>query len=70
MTELNKILKLSVPERILLVEAIWDSIASEPAKVELSSKHKKLLDERLEKYHTDPLSGSTWEEVKKRVKKK
>ena len=46
--DLKEILKLSIPERILLVEAIWDSIAAEPSSLELSEDHKKILNERLE----------------------
>ena len=66
---LQNILKLSIPERILMVEAIWDSIASKEDKQELSDETKHLLDERLEAHKENPDEGSTWEEVKDRIKK-
>ena len=66
---LQNILKLSIPERILMVEAIWDSIASNEDKQELSDETKYLLDERLEAHEENPEEGSTWEEVKDRIKK-
>ncbi|MCG8311564.1 MAG: addiction module protein [Cytophagales bacterium] len=35
---------------------------------ELSDTHKKALDERIAAHEADPLSGSSWEEVKTRIK--
>ena len=65
---LNDILTLSVPERILWVEAIWDSIASQPTNMELSDEHKKIIDEELAAYKRNPNAGSSWEAVKARIK--
>lgn len=60
-------LRLSIPERIQLVEDIWDSIANEKDAVELSEEEKRIIDERLETYHRNPEVGSPWEEVYKRI---
>lgn len=60
-------LKLSIPERIQLVEDIWDTIASETESVELTENEKKIIDERLEVYHKNPDEGSPWDEVYKRI---
>lgn len=60
-------LRLSIPERIQLVEDIWDSIANEKDAVELSEEEKRIIDERLEAYHRNPEVGSPWEEVYKRI---
>ena len=60
-------LKLSIPERIQLVEDIWDTIASETESIELTENEKKIIDERLEAYHKNPDAGSSWEEVYKRI---
>ena len=65
---MQDILKLSIPERILMVEAIWDSIAESEEQVELSAETMKLLDERLEAHNNNPNEGSTWDEVKARIK--
>jgi putative addiction module component (TIGR02574 family) len=35
---------------------------------ELSATHKKILDERITAHEANPLSGSSWEEVKTRIK--
>ncbi|HLG30990.1 MAG TPA: addiction module protein [Candidatus Brocadiales bacterium] len=60
-------LDLSVPERIQLVEDIWDTIAAETNVVELTEEEKRIIDERLEAYHKNPNLGSPWEEVFKRI---
>jgi putative addiction module component (TIGR02574 family) len=59
--------QLSVAERILLVEEIWDSIAASPEEVPLSDAQKEELDRRLAAYQANPQAGSSWEEVKTRV---
>lgn len=66
---MQNILKLSVSERILMVEAIWESIAEDEESLNLTPETKQLLDKRLEAHRKDPVEGSTWEEVKARIKK-
>ena len=69
MTELKKILKLSVDERIHLVQTIWDSIAIEAEISDISNEHKKIIDERLKAHKKNPNDVVSWEEVKTSVKK-
>ena len=64
-TELVKQAKnLSIPERIRLVEEIWDTIAEENEAFELTDAQKLELDRRLEAARKDPGSGRTWDEIK------
>jgi putative addiction module component (TIGR02574 family) len=58
---------LSIPERIQLVEDIWDTIAAEAQAIELTEDEKKIIDKRLEAYHRNPDVGSPWEDVYKRI---
>ena len=60
-------IELSIPERIQLVEDIWDTIATEAEAIELTEDEKKIIDERLEAYHRNPDLGSPWEDVYKRI---
>lgn len=60
-------LTLSIPERIQLVEDIWDTIATEPEAIELTEEEKRMIDERLEAYHRNPDLGAPWEDVYKRI---
>ena len=64
----SDILTLSVPERILLVEDIWDSIAEVPEEVQLTEQQKAELDLRLDAYHRNPDAGSPWALVLDRVR--
>lgn len=66
----SDILTLSVPERILLVEDIWDSIAAIPDEVQLTEQQKAELDLRLDAYHRNPEVGSPWESVLDRVRRR
>lgn len=60
-------LGLSIPERIQLVEDIWDTIAAQAESIELSDEEKKLIDQRLQAYHTNPGLGLPWDDVYKRI---
>ena len=56
--------KLSIPERIVLVEEIWDTIAEENEAFELTDAQKRELDRRLEAARANPAGGRTWDEIK------
>ena len=62
------VMKLSVAERIQLVEDVWDSVANVPGEIELTPEERQLLDERLEAYHRDPAAASPWEDVVRRIR--
>lgn len=55
---------LSIPERIRLVEEIWDTIAEENQAFELTDAQKLELDRRLELARKNPGRGRTWDEIK------
>ena len=67
-TKVADIIELSVAERILIVEDIWDSIAAIPEAVALSEDQKKELDHRIEAYRLNPDAGSPWIEVRERIR--
>lgn len=60
-------LGLSIPERIQLVEDIWDTITVEAETVEMTEEEKRIIDKRLEAYHQNPEAGSPWNDVYKRI---
>jgi putative addiction module component (TIGR02574 family) len=60
--------RLSVAERLLLVEEIWDSIADEGNDLPLTESQKADLERRIAAYEADRTAGSTWEEVKARLR--
>ena len=60
--------KLSIADRINLVEEIWDTIAEENQSFELNDSQKRELDRRLEAASSNAgqssAFGRTWEEIK------
>lgn len=52
--DIPEIARLTVPEKILLLEDLWDSIASEESSVPLPPSHRAELDRRLAEYEKDP----------------
>lgn len=64
-----EILAMPVPERVRLVEAIWDSISAAPDALPLTDWQKAELDRRLAEYEKDPEGGATLEEVFGRIRR-
>lgn len=63
----QEIKKLSVAERIMIVEEIWDSIAADQESIEVTEAQRNELDRRLDGYQASPEGGCSWDEVKQRV---
>jgi putative addiction module component (TIGR02574 family) len=62
-----KIQELSVSERILSAEKLWDSILDEDGVIELPKTQELELDRRLQAFLDDQDSGSSWNAVKGRI---
>ncbi len=60
----SQIKSLSVSERILLAEEIWDSIAEENSAFELTPSQKEELDKRLALVQKNANTTRSWEEIK------
>ena len=69
-SSLKDILKLSVAERILLVEEIWNSIAAESHEdsTSLTTTQKQEIDRRLALYRSGQTKTYSWKEVKATIK--
>ena len=61
--------KLSISERIELVEAIWDTIGPEANTMPLPESHRAELERRLADLDENPDAGSSWEEVRARLER-
>jgi putative addiction module component (TIGR02574 family) len=62
-----ELFRLTLPERIQLVEDLWDSIAVEAESLPLSDWQRAELDRRAAEYRQDPSLASTWDEAKQRI---
>ncbi len=56
--------RLSVEERIALVEEIWDSIAAEVEQLPLTETQQQELERRLAAHQANPRNVVPWEQVK------
>ena len=61
----KQIEKLNKSEKLRLVEALWDSIASEPEDFPLPEHHKSVQDMRLKTLDEDTEKGTSWDEFRK-----
>jgi putative addiction module component (TIGR02574 family) len=61
---------LSVAEKLQLVEDLWDDIAAMPENVPVLDWQKEELARRKSNYAQNPGSGSSWEEVQERIRKR
>lgn len=59
--------RLSIEDRLRLIEELWDSIAATPDEVPVSEAQRQDLQRRLDASQADPKVGSTWEEVRRRL---
>jgi len=63
---IDELSQLKKSEKLILVEALWDSIASDPNEVEVPEHHKAIIEERLKTLEQDQLTGSSWEDVRQK----
>ena len=59
--------KLTDPEKLQLINELWDSLTSGKDFLPMPKAHKRILDERWKEHVTSPEEGSTWQEVKSRI---
>jgi putative addiction module component (TIGR02574 family) len=63
----DDILKLTVFERLDLIETIWESISDASAEIPLTEVQCREIDRRLDQYAVSPPRLSTWDEVRARI---
>jgi putative addiction module component (TIGR02574 family) len=68
-TEFGPLFQLSVPQKIALVEQLWDSIAAAPDAVPVLDWQKEELERRRADYAAHPESGVPWTEAKERIRR-
>lgn len=61
---ISELLELSIPERLRLVEDLWDSIAKDAEAVPLTDWQRRELDACLDEWHAAPEDGESWAQTK------
>ena len=64
------IFDLSPPEKLQLVEDLWDDLAATPANVPVHEWQKEELARRKANLEKNPASGLSWDEVRRRVRQR
>jgi len=62
------IFDLSPSEKLQLVEDLWDDLAATPADIPIPDWQIEELDRRKANLKSNPASGLSWDEVKRRVR--
>jgi putative addiction module component (TIGR02574 family) len=62
--------KLSVAEKLDLMEALWADLTRDEKKVKSPPWHETVLKDREEAFAVGKATVSDWEQAKKRIKKK
>jgi putative addiction module component (TIGR02574 family) len=65
--DMEAIKRLSIPERVQLVQDIWNTLQPTVEQLPLTEEQKAVVDRRLEEHRRDPSSAVPWEEVKARL---
>jgi putative addiction module component (TIGR02574 family) len=64
---LDEILDLPVPDRLRVVEEIWESIVAAPETLPVPQSQRDELDRRLKLHQEDPETATPWETVRSRL---
>lgn len=67
---LDAVKSLPLPDRVELVDAVWESIAAEGYEPPLSESQSAELQRRLEEHRQNPASGIPWETVRAELHEK
>jgi putative addiction module component (TIGR02574 family) len=68
--DLPEISKLSTPEKILLVEDLWDNISADDSTIPVPESHKTELDKRLKRYQSAPGTLLSLDDLKTSIEKR
>lgn len=68
--DLPEISNLSTPEKILLVEDLWDSISADETAIPVPESHKAELDARLKRYASAPGTLLSLDDLRAKIEKR
>ena len=69
-SDLPEIENLSIPEKILLLEDMWENIASDEASVPVPKSHIEVLENRMQKYVSAPGNLLSLDELRSRIERR
>ncbi len=66
-TEFPEIAMLNSQEKLLMLEALWDSLSANPENIPVHDWQLEELERREEEFKKNPQPCLTWEEAKERI---
>ena len=66
----KEIRALSVPDRLQLLEEIWDSLAETPEAIPVTDAQRKELARRRRAHARNPSAAKSWAEVRARLRRR
>lgn len=66
-TEIPQIAAMSIPEKIIFLEDLWDNIAANDHAVPVPESHIRELDKRLARYGSNPGSLLSLQELQQKI---
>ena len=60
--------KLSITEKVKVVQELWDQIAASPEELPVPAWHRAELEKRQSEWASSPDPGEDWDVVKKRLR--
>jgi hypothetical protein len=67
LADIPQLVGLSLAEKMLLVEELWDVIAKNENELPIPTWHERALAEDTARYAENPSEGASWPEVRKRI---
>jgi putative addiction module component (TIGR02574 family) len=65
----SEVKNLSVEERLLLMDALWNNLSEKVESMEIAERHKEILYEREKKIQVGEAKFVDWEKAKKQINK-
>jgi putative addiction module component (TIGR02574 family) len=65
--DIDAIRRLSVPERVQLVQDIWDTLLPTAKDLPLTPEQAQIVDQRLADHERDPEAAIPWQQVQARI---
>ncbi len=67
MTLIEQVLNLPNKEKWMALEALWDSLSSDPDGIESPKWHGEVLEETKKRYDSGEEKSVDWDEAKRRI---
>lgn len=65
--DMDAIRRLSIPDRVRLVQDIWDSLQPSAEELPVTEAQERIITQRLAEHDADPSTAISWDELESRI---